>query len=642
MGIFEYDAESYASQLAEIKSDLGYRAVKPLASQAVRFTSEVTLSPDPVGEAVERIVTEEWPVAFIRQQIKELGGDPYGRARVDLAQQLVELFLDPSRIQVALASLRPETYDFFVQLLLNLRILRYLPGRQQVFLLRPFSTRPESLYDEVVGAGLGLDAEGGLVFPEILLPRLPELYLSTPRLEAPGGFQEWEGDPQRLLVSVQQFVGLVQSETYELRSIRTWSPFPQGRRSPFRTIVPTPESARSFKRANRPPSWHLDLLAPEPRLAPTALADLSTALGISSQEVEFLYHLLSAGTIFRPGSPIQLEARRAEQFLALSPGRQLARLLAWYEHITDWGAFWPLWRAGEVLVRLNYRRYGEAQIFSNLQLITRRLRALILDYLSFLPHDLWLAAEVVLDPLLRLLPEGEALLPGSNLTLESAVEGWQGFLRFYVRAMLRGPLRWLGMADVLVDERDRVRALRLHHLQDLLWGRLESYPLDEIAPQEERAVTWLADEEALLVPPPVPGPLIRHLQQWARPAGIREGNLLYQADVERLHGVFEAGETPESLSAAWEESMEAPLPEPVSAWWQGWWARYGRVRLYPHQAALIAADAFILQELQVAVPQFTDALLGLVNVRTALLDGERAAQVVRAMEAKGYMPKVED
>ncbi|MFP4345060.1 MAG: hypothetical protein ACLFU8_10230 [Anaerolineales bacterium] len=641
MSIFEYDAESYEQQLEETAPDLGYRQVKPLASQPVRLTGSRD-SRDPVQQAVERIVREEWPVAFLRQQITELGGDPYGRARIDLAQQLVEIFLDPSRILVALASLRPETQDFFVQLLLNLRILGYLPGRQQIFMLRPFSTRPEMLYEEILEAGLGLDAEGGLVFPEILMPRLPELYLSLPTLQVPGGTQVLEGDPQRLLVSIQQFVGLVQSEAYELRPTRTWSPFPQSNRSPFRQVVPTPESARSFKKANRPPSWDLKLMAPEPQPEAAALSTLSAALGISSQGVEFLYYLLSAGIIFRPGSPIHLEAQRTEEFLALPPGRQLAQLLTWYEWVNDWSAFWPLWRAGEVEARLHYRPYVEVQFLTNLQLIMQRLRSLVLDYLSFLPHDTWLGVEEVLDPLLRLLPEGEALLSVSNLELVSTFEGWEGFLELYLRAMARGPLRWLGLADVLVDEHDVVIGLRLHHLQDLLWKRRESYPLDEVAPREERPLTWLPDEEALLVPPPVPGPLIRHLQQWARPAGMREDALLYEADVERLHRAFEAGETPESLSASWVESAGPALPEPVPAWWQGWWARYGRVRLYPHQAALITSDDFTLQELQVAVPELPDALLGLVNARTALLDGERAAAVVRGMEAKGYLPKVEE
>jgi hypothetical protein len=79
----------------------------------------------------------------------------------------------------------------------------------------------------------------------------------------------------------------------------------------------------------------------------------------------------------------------------------------------------------------------------------------------------------------------------------------------------------------------------------------------------------------------------------------------------------------------------------LAAWWDKWWACYGHVRLYPHQAVLITQDDFTMQELQVALPRFRETLLGMLNPRIALLHPKQVDFVLQTLEQRGYLPKEE-
>ena len=75
------------------------------------------------------------------------------------------------------------------------------------------------------------------------------------------------------------------------------------------------------------------------------------------------------------------------------------------------------------------------------------------------------------------------------------------------------------------------------------------------------------------------------------------------------------------------------------AWWETWQQRYGHVRLYSNQAVLVAADEFTLKEVQAALPELREGVLGLINSRTALLRAERVDRLLQQLMARGYMPK---
>jgi hypothetical protein len=93
------------------------------------------------------------------------------------------------------------------------------------------------------------------------------------------------------------------------------------------------------------------------------------------------------------------------------------------------------------------------------------------------------------------------------------------------------------------------------------------------------------------------------------------------------------------LRQAWENGVGESPPQALLAWWEHWWARYGQVRLYPHQALISTRDDFALQELQVAIPEMQDALLGYLTSQVVLVRSEDVSDLLKTMKSKGYMPK---
>jgi hypothetical protein len=218
-----------------------------------------------------------------------------------------------------------------------------------------------------------------------------------------------------------------------------------------------------------------------------------------------------------------------------------------------------------------------------------------------------------------------------------------------VLELLAGPLHAFGFVD-LSPSVDDVRAIRLRQYQDVHWGRVTEIPYEATAtlnPETVRLVAGTGTGDAVSgrsafmeVVPPVPPAFMSFALSWSQPAGYSRNLVRYELRADRLHQVFEGGESPESLSKQWEAAVGFEPPPEVLSWWRYWWDRYGRMRLYPVQALLETRDAFTLQEVQAAVPQFQRAVLGLVAPNVALLDPQEVDNVFDALTRQGYMPKV--
>ena len=206
--------------------------------------------------------------------------------------------------------------------------------------------------------------------------------------------------------------------------------------------------------------------------------------------------------------------------------------------------------------------------------------------------------------------------------------------------ILRGPLFWLGLVE-LGPDLDEVTAFRLSYVQDIHWERIDACPMPSQMALKREALTYNPEDKTLMIQPPASAGLIKNVQQWAIPIGLREQALQYKLNLKQLHSVFEQGETPETLAESWTSALGfEPLPE-IQAWWEKRWARYGHIRLYPDQSALMVQDTFALQEVQVAVPDLQEAILGLVTPKAALLESKAVDKILQALEKQGYIPKEE-
>lgn len=640
----------YTEQLRAATAELGFKLVKPppslpVADVAAAREHLLTLAHSQPQEkiieaTVKPILEEAWPVAELRELIQRLGVNPQGRSRADLGRQFVSLFLDPGRLALVFEQLDRETQEFYGLLLLNLEFNTVEPILNSIKVLKPFSQAPEYYLQRIAAAGLVLwQDQDYLRIPPSLQRFLPRIYLPAEIFAAPLPPKHQETPRHAYTVAqVQQFLALLTAHRVTRRPVRQWGGPEVRQRSVLSEPVPTPEATRTLTRLSTNESLWVELLAPEPLLDENAFSYLCQKLAMSPTTLEGLYHLLVAAGIVRPGSPVQVEPEILETFLTLEPGEQLTALARAFLYVDNWAPFWPLWRTGQVRVQALYRSYwGLSQSSQLLAQVLARLNHMCLRYLAMLPHDLWLDVQTVLAMLLALMPEPGSVIPSKTLQLSDVEGTWQGFLNAYMETLLTGPLHWLGLADIGRDRHGDFSAFRLQHLQDIVWGREKVSLLPTIPWHDEHAWQW--QHETLLVRPPIPRAVMQMLQQWAEPAGVEQEMLCYRPDVQRLYAAFEAGESLATLQRAWVESVGSEPPAALSAWWQHWWERYGHVRLYPQQAILSTADELTMKEIQVAVPELREGVLGLINPRMALLRSEHLESLLKQLTLRGYMPK---
>ena len=631
-------------QLLQATKSLGYKLVAPPETSPVSGEPFwMQPQPDPAQELFQSIVEAKEPVSRLREQLRRFDQKPRGRSRADLAQQLATAFLDPVRLREALTDLDAEGRDGYTQLLLNSRLSPWKSHPEHTILLQNISKPAQEFYAELLQAGLALGDENLLEIPHALFQRLPPLYLPEPPYRAALPLPAVSNArPEHLIAQIQQILGLIQTETYSLRPLRQWqNPLPSYR---YRRDgwLPTPASARKLAKNPQGRELKLKLLAPEPHLMDPTLETWSRILGWPETGVEFLYHLLLTVGVLRPGSPITVEPAIMERFLSLTGGEQISLLVRSLGWIPDWGAFWQQWRTGEVRLHWKHRfYYGGPNYSTTLAYTLNSMCTACLQYLAFFPPEVWLSVDAVAELLTHFFPDGQQLIASPQMLEISDNRGnWAGFLSLYFQALLRGPLHWLGVADIALAPDQSLAAFRLHSLQDILWERVPAFPLPEATWEAARAVRWQEQDE-LQLELPVPVAVLRQAQRWAEPLGTKGEYLCYRLHLQRLHATFEAGETPETLRDAWEESAGAPPPEPLAAWWDKWWDCYGHVRLYPHQAILVTQDDFTMQELQVALPRFRETLQGMLNPRIALLHPKQVDSVLQTLKQRGYLPKEE-
>ncbi len=644
--------DQFDRTLLEATPALGYKRVDPPASRPVENVTAAKEALLSLGrgtnagfhlqEAIDRIMEESWPMSLLRGEIEKLGVRPQGRTRADLAQQLIALFYKPERLDLVFHSLDSETQAFYAQMLLNLELGPWNPDREGWLLLRPISKPVATYLRQIVDVGLAFELEPDeFSLPPGLNRNLPRLYVPADAAMIPYPPRQVElARPAYTVVQIQQFLGLVGARKFTLRPTRKWVSPEAWQRSLIFDVVPTPDSARALVKMRQHETMVLEVLPPEPELASEDLDFLSQNLGLSKALVETLYHLLLGLRILRSGSPVQAEPALLEAFMTLEPGEQLTALTRQLAAPDVWSPCRQLWREGRVRMQSQYRPYWGRGTFSQAAAQTfARLNYLVLRYLAFLPHDLWLSPEVTADLLSQFLPKGEMLSPYRMLQLMDTRGSWPGFLRTYLEAFLTGPLHWLGLCDVGRDARGIFTAFRLHQLQDVVWWREKALSLPSAVWREQEVEHWIWKQGQLLLHPPVPTEIMQLLPQWADPLGIDKDWLIYRPSVQRLYTAFEAGETAVTLRERWLQGAGAPPPPELFQWWDTWQQRYGHVRLYPHQAILIAADTMTMKEVQVASPELRDGLLGLINPRTALLRVGEVDRLLKQLTARGYMPK---
>jgi hypothetical protein len=622
----------------ELTSALRYVRISP-AELKFKDAVPTWIQPDDYqAEALDALINEVYQVSEIRAELQRINIKPQGRTRQALAEQLLHGFIDPGRVAACLSLLSSDALTGFLYLLLSRSLEKWYTVPESLDTLYPLSVSTRATDKKIMDAGLALRSESGQIYiPPSILSVLPPCNIPFSVLPEPSGFLPAQS-PQDFLVKFQKILGLFDGRTYTLRDRLRWNA-PENPYSGHASCWPPHPGDAKHLIAEIGKARKVLLLPPEPQLDDQALQLWAEGLDVPAELAEFYYHLLVQSAILHAGSPVRINQTFIQAWLALPPGRQIIILYHLYQSVSSWAEWWSLWREGHFDIMWDFQGYwGLVNIDGALLVTGLDLRCVLLDVLSFLPQEAWLSLESVIDWILKVYPTSGSHRYHRGLMIAGVEGAWKGWLKLVLKSILTGPLYTMGFAD-LAPSMEHVDAFRLHHLQDVHWGRTSE--LDSGVTGIVKSSTLHLDIKAqvMQVTMPIAPNFLSMIQLWSKPGELRGKTLHFHLDVERLHQTFENGRTPLDLRVAWEVSTGFTVPESLDQWWHHWWCSYGHIRLYPPQAVLMTRDDFTMKELQLAIPHLTDSIRSMVTSTAALLKPEDVDQILAHLERQGYMPK---
>jgi hypothetical protein len=223
--------------------------------------------------------------------------------------------------------------------------------------------------------------------------------------------------------------------------------------------------------------------------------------------------------------------------------------------------------------------------------------------------------------------------PGQKLALNSQ-DGLRLFLRAIVDAVLGGPMFWLGLVDVRMDDRT-VTAFRVRQAAGLL--TYKSFELDDLP---EPGTVSVSDDLTILVP--VGSASISALGFILSACQLGQATaagMHYQLTANGVQALFEHGLSAVDIVSQLSAQTGRPLPPAAQETLDRWWAGYGRVRLYDEVTLIELGDDLLLRELQAAT-SLGDMTLHQFSPRLIAVKEDSADLLLKELGARGYAPRI--
>ena len=322
-------------------------------------------------------------------------------------------------------------------------------------------------------------------------------------------------------------------------------------------------------------------------------------------------------------------------------------------------------RDAGVHVAAQYQR--EARRAPDIGAENQAARQQIVDLLRFVPAGRWWSFSSLVEFLwafrsdfLRgrqqafLRPQWwlERVDDGRALSLEVRAD-WRQAEGRYLALLFRRALNWLGLADLALDERGRLKGFRITPAGTFLLGApggdgqreksaqalTTSLPASDASPAEAAAsCSWLDDGRLMVPLAGLDEQTLALLLRWCEPAGATTDGLVFWPTAERVAAALDAGYDLETW-LAWLGQGEQTGPQSVLlAQSRRWAGMYGRVRLYESAALLEVADPALMQELEAAVALSTQYLDHALSPDLAVVRADALEALLEALNRRGYAP----
>ncbi len=628
----------------------------------------------------------EVPIQDLREMAEGRGWKAQGIRKDKVLRQVIEHLTDPDETLRAILDLDGEHRSMLCAVLLlgEERSAKQEQVERVASLWGPLETykQLETYTRHLCEAGLavpgnvvgGYPARGAIVPRAIARPLPPLLSPDMGLWPIPGhsrgsSMDESDdhrlADPYALIQSTNQVILLLEQSTPELRA-----PMPRPHLEKFHAdlekwdYVPE-ELARAKEHNLLHQRSGLVLTVPPPAysLPNATIEHLAPVVG-GEARLEFIYQMLVAVQVFQPGSPVTIWPEVKKEFLRRSPLAQRAILARAYFWSVGWSVLWDLLRqppdSAQVGADLKLRR-----LFNHRYLTPQRLRSqlatirvMIARALASLPDGEWIAMRDLYPLMQALWPHfnyparqmyswqssGSWFLSeaDSKQPLDSrSARQWQLGQGNFIRAMITGPLHWLGFADLSFDG-DDVAAVRFHGLADLFWDRVDvpAPPPTVVRDQDkldEGAVTF--DQQAIIVrPSAIGGQAHDLLSKIARLETTDIDRFVYRLDPQIIHATFEDGAALSEILESWERWVPRPMPPAIRDQLTRWWEAYGQVRIYENVTVIEFGDEYALPEMK-AITSLEDHIIAEPTPRMVIIPEESVQTLVAELEDAGHTPK---
>lgn len=388
-----------------------------------------------------------------------------------------------------------------------------------------------------------------------------------------------------------------------------------------------------------------------PLLNDAVLSELAPLTDGDVEELEFLCHLLcDLELVSAEKGYLLARPTLMNDFLSQPKSRQYTLLLQTYLSMQRWSELDMLLRADRRL--MVWRRPVPFFTYEQFRFQLLRMRHILLHFLATAGEEGWCLLTDMEAALRLLWPHFPAILEVQRQTWLQNLWGlswredkrelnmknerdWQAAQGGFLRALLAGPLFWLGFVE-LSRKDGALAAVRLHGLADWMWDRPS--PAPEELPAGEPAVIDEANQLIMVHPGAVPPQAHALLGRIARLEKATPSRFVYRLDMRTAYATFERGEWLDDLLNAWERTMPVPIPASLRRVLAEWWARYGQVRLYEGFALLELGDDIALPELEAATP-LRKHIMARLSPRLVLVAEDAVNELLQTFTAKGYTPK---
>ena len=475
------------------------------------------------------------------------------------------------------------------------------------------------------------------------------------------------GQARPFLQRAQQILRLLEQSQPPLRP-----PMPRPRLEKFHHLLRgwdyIPEEVRDAQKEHKfntpDPKFSLTVPPPQPVLLDKMIQRLAPIAGGETQ-LDFIYHVLVGAGVLQSGSPVTVWPEGKRQFLRYDEAGQWALLVRSYISLLTWSEVWLMVaeRPSRQLKRAQ-NRYGRPMRPHTMYEQLAMMRTQVVQTLAQLPDDSWFAVDDIAALLRCVWPRFDSWIwaqtqyrgdtrpdwflteNGRALDPTTKKADWDKSVGSFIRQVIQGPLHWLGVADICL-ENGRLTTFRLHGLRDLYLDKVESVPFYISAVTRVKSDIALAEamtikETTIVVDPSAVSAQAHHYLDTISVLEESDAKrFVYQLSAAAIHQAFESGATLVDMLDGWAEWLPIPMPATIRDQLTAWDSAYGQVRLYEDVTVIELGDEYALRELK-AVTSLKKYIIAEISPSLVIILAQHVDLLVAELEKAGYTPKQTD